>query len=110
MHVIGLESKSSLYGAKTMKTITETKTIDGWDFGNLESLIDRLSSIRASTNEEIQVTMAGSLNYGYQLRLSWQRPMTQEEEDKEIMYKAKAENAAKEIRRREYEKLKAEFE
>lgn len=93
-----------------MRIVTETRTINSWDFGDLETLIDKLTSIKATTNQEIQVTMAGSLNYGYQLRLSWERPMTKEEQNKEEMYKVKSEDAAREMRRREYEKLKAEFE
>ena len=93
-----------------MKTVTEKKSIFGWDFGNLDGLIEQLNAIRAKTNVSINVTMSGSLNHGYQLQCTWERPMTEEEIERDENYHQQAEEAAKDCRRKEYEKLKAEFE
>jgi hypothetical protein len=95
---------------KTMRTKTETKSINSWQFGDLEGLIEQLNAIRASTNAKVSVNMVGSLNFGYSLQLMWERPMTQEEIDGEAQLSNRAEECAKDMRRRQYEKLKAEFE
>lgn len=93
-----------------MNTVTESTTLYETDMCDIETLIEKLGAVRANTNGKINISFQGSYDFGYKLRLSWERPMTEEEQKRSDGYKVKAEEAAKELRRQEYEKLKAEFE
>jgi hypothetical protein len=93
---------------KAMNTVTESKTI--YDFSSLEDLIEKLCKIRAEVNDHVSVLITGSTNTGYRITCSWLRQMTEEELERLANYEAKAEEAAKEMRRKDYEKLKEEFD
>ena len=93
-----------------MKTVTETATLNPSEYGSLEGLIARLNQIRANTNAHINVSMSGSADFGFKLQLTWERNMTDDEFARYQASLARAEEAAKELRRAEYEKLKKEFD
>jgi hypothetical protein len=93
-----------------LKTIAQTKIIYESEIDNLEGLIEKLSAVRANTNEPVKIIMSGSQDFGYRLMLTWDRPMTEEELQQAEENRAKAEAIAKELRREEYLKLKEEFE
>lgn len=93
-----------------MKTITETKTLFNGDWNTLDALIEKLNEIRANTNHPVNVNVSGNGQYGYRIQLSWERDMTEEEKQRYEEYHVTSEEAAKEMRRKQYEKLRAEFE
>lgn len=91
-----------------MKTITESKII--YEFSSLENLIEKLCKIRSEVNGYVAVCLSGSSSTGYTVICSWERDMTDEELKRDAEYEQKSIDAAREMRRKEYEKLKTEFE
>lgn len=92
-----------------MKTKTETVRLCGADWPSLDALIEKLNEIRASTNHDISVSVQGSLNFGYVILCSWERPLTDEELAKAEEYKARCEELERQRRKQQYNKLKVEF-
>jgi hypothetical protein len=93
-----------------MKMKRCNRTIQDREIKSIEWLIEELGKIRASTNVDIHIGLDGDDIFGYSLKFHWNRPMTEEEEAEYARDKKRAEDAHKEYRRQEYEKLKAEFE
>jgi hypothetical protein len=93
-----------------MKTKSVTRTIEDFSLSNLENLIVRLGEVRAETNAEIKVALDGDDDFGYRIKLTYERAMTEEEVRHEASIRTHAENVARERRRNEYEKLRKEFD
>jgi hypothetical protein len=76
---------------------------------NYSELLERLEEVKAKAKSNFIVEITGSYEWGYSLDCRWERPATDEEIEKNRVNKERADNASKEMRRQQYEKLKAEF-
>jgi hypothetical protein len=85
-----------------------TETIDGTHF-DIDNLIEKLQQVRRQSNSEMSAEISGSFGYGYRIQCRWTRPKTEEELAAEVALVAKAQEADKEARRRQWEKLNEEF-
>jgi hypothetical protein len=85
-----------------------TETIVGTHF-DIDDLIEKLQTVRRMSNGEVSAELSGSFGYGYRIQCKWTRPKTEEEIAAEEALVAKAQEADKEARRRQWEKLKEEF-
>lgn len=93
-----------------MTQVTETQTISGSFYSSLDTLIEHLQRVRRMTNAPISAEITGSFGYGYHIKCKWQRAKTEEECRKEEELLKNAEEAEKEVRRAQYNRLKEEFD
>lgn len=93
-----------------MKTTTRCYRKIGGSYFSLDRLMKQLQEIRSEAGIDTYVELRGDEDFGYTIALFWDRPMTEEEITRDLAQKKLAEEAYKEARRKEYEKLKKEFD
>jgi diadenosine tetraphosphate (Ap4A) HIT family hydrolase len=108
MSYVFMAAKGVITDKDNMTTVTETAVIH--TYPSLESLIEQLNKVKAQTNNQVHIHITGDKNTGFRINLSWDRPMTDDEITRNREYEHKSLELLKEERRKEYEKLKAEFE
>lgn len=92
-----------------MTTVSMFDFIYDSEFNTIDELITKLQEMRSKA-DNVSIELDGCDNFGYKIRCRWTRPMTEEELKRHEISKKISEDMAKERRRKEYERLKAEFD